>query len=87
MTPTEHEGTVAVDAAARVLARHTQRRGAEWDDLKPLTQNALREQVLPLVRAALEALPDRSAAVRAQAKIEWENGNLTDSALSRIEGA
>lgn len=69
MTPTEHEGTVAVDAAARV-AWDRQRKAAEsagvttagdWENLNAMDQNYYREVVLPMVWAALEALPDRRA--------------------------
>lgn len=93
MTPTEQEGTVAVDAAART-AWDLQRKAAEaagvptagpWENLGPLDQNYYREAVLPLVWAALEALPDRRESVLEQVRIEWENGNITESALDRIE--
>lgn len=75
MTPTEHEATVAVEAAARV-AWDRQRAEAEragvptlgdWEDIGALNQNYYREVVLPLVWAALEALPDRRAAA-------WDEG-------------
>lgn len=70
MTPTEHEGTVAVDAAARVAyERHRLDHRTEFDDLDPHVQNMWRETVLAPVWAALEALPDRRAAV-------WDEGEL-----------
>lgn len=65
MKPTEHEGTVAVDAAARaVWAARYPAPEPGFDDLPPLMQNAVREEVLPLVWAALEALPDRTREVK-----------------------
>lgn len=79
MTPTEHEGTVAVDAAARRLYDRVpgpcghgedcagdgpdcwEDKAAKpvFDDLPLLARNELREHVLPVVWAALQALPDR----------------------------
>ena len=77
MTPTEHEGTVAVDAAARKMyADYADRLRsqnvpdvaiAEFDHLAPTIRNQWREAALPLVWAALEALPDRRAAA-------WDQG-------------
>lgn len=64
MEPTEHEGTVAVDAAARVVyhAAVSPRSDAPaFDTLDPMVQNRFRESVTPLVWAALQALPDRAA--------------------------
>lgn len=71
MNPTEHEYTVAVDAAARHIWAYQYRAivadarpGAsvppeDFDALSPLTQHHLREAALPVARAVLEALPDR----------------------------
>lgn len=65
MTPTEHELTVAVDAAARKLWEGLARAGdvyagrRPFDDLDELLQQRLREEVLPIVTAVLAALPDR----------------------------
>ncbi len=67
MTPTEHEMTVAVHAAGSRLWERITREGDDhtpFEDLPPLTRNALLEEVLKLVVAALEALPDRAAAER-----------------------
>jgi hypothetical protein len=71
VTPTEHEGTVAVDAAARKLWELQEQavyestggkvRGPSYDQLKQLKKNEVRQSVLPIVWAALEALPDRRA--------------------------
>lgn len=72
MIPTEHEGTVAVEAAAREWHR-VSRLAAErlgkhlpplWEDLTLLEQRNLKQQALGFVWAALEALPDRRDAVR-----------------------
>lgn len=70
--PTEGEATIAVDAAARKawdLQRADLRdRGfpsPEFDDLDPMEQYRIREQVLPLVWAALEVLP-RPSEIRNQ---------------------
>ena len=62
MTPSEHDATVAVDAAARKLYESVfdgEEEARPFDDLDPLQKRHLREQVLPFVWAALEALPDR----------------------------
>ncbi len=84
MTPTEHEGTVAVDAAARrywesrkkELADHGAPNALpEFDDLEPLQQNGVREFVLPFVWAALEALPSRVDSLRE----EWGRRIKDDS--------
>ena len=81
MTPTEHEGTVAVDAAAKVMyarniaamepiVEQLRAQGQQvdltrdWDDLGPLEKNNYREMALPVVWAALEALPDRVESLR-----------------------
>lgn len=68
--PTEAAATAAVDVAARKAheIELTRVRGLipptqhhllpEWEQLGSMDQLALRERVLPLVWAALEALPD-----------------------------
>lgn len=66
--PTEAAATQAVEAAAKAAydADVKQRREVfppgveftEWDDLEPTAKLAVREAVLPLVWAALSALPD-----------------------------
>jgi len=56
--PTEHEGTVALDAAAR-LYLETQVPGEKWDNLDAVQRQAVKQMLLPMVWAALEALPDR----------------------------
>lgn len=71
-TPTEQEATAAVDAAARAVhdsyRAASEQRGVpapmEYDDLPPLAKNQYREQVLPVVWAALSALPDRHPGLR-----------------------
>lgn len=59
MTPTEHEMTVAVHAAARTLYA-TLSDAPPFDDLPANERLSLRESVLTLVVAALEAVPDRA---------------------------
>lgn len=70
--PSEGEATIAVDAAARKawdLQRAELRdRGfpsPEFDDLDPMERHRIRNQVLPLVWAALEVLP-RPSEIRNQ---------------------
>ena len=60
--PRESDATVAVEAAAKRAyddwrASHNAHT-PEWEDLGPVHQLRFREGVLPLVWAALEALPD-----------------------------
>ena len=67
MNPTEHEMTAAVDAAARhawTILGPQLNNAATFDELHPLEQNQLREQVLGPVIAGLEALPDRAEEAR-----------------------
>ena len=64
----ETDATRAVDAAARKAwedARHRARAGgwevpAPWDELDKVRQRSLKEQVLPIVWAALEVIPSAS---------------------------
>lgn len=66
--PTEEAATLAVDAAAKaayddnIKARKEvfppSATFPEWDDLHPTEKLQIRESVLPLVWAALAALPD-----------------------------
>jgi hypothetical protein len=71
MTPTEHEGTVAVDAAARKMYADVNAGldVPEFDHLHPVQQNVFRDAVLPYVWAGLEALPDRAV-------IAWDEGEV-----------
>lgn len=72
MIPSEHEGTVAVDAAARkAWAGQPYSEKTSFDELDVLQQNRFREAVLPLVWAALEALPDRSKAALIEAAQDY----------------
>lgn len=75
MTPTEHEGTVALEAAARTsweLRRAASEHGApSWDDLDVAARHAYLNAHLPLVWAALEALPDRSPAALVEAARDY----------------
>jgi hypothetical protein len=81
VTPTEHEGTVAVDAAARAVY-DAQRRSmpsgaASFDDLDVLQRNHFRESVLPFVWAALEALPDRpTATTTTEYGVQFDTGDV-----------
>lgn len=66
MIPTEHEATIALDAATRVHWRRQQALSAaaghqypDFDDLERGDQNAVLSELLPMVWAALEAIPDR----------------------------
>lgn len=75
--PTEEAATVAVDAAARhsyeagrAKALESLERAAqtgasipEWDALHPVAKQAVKNEVLPVVWAALQALPDPRYAV------------------------
>lgn len=67
MRTTEHDMTIAVDAAARHIyslmpqPNLDAQRAATFDELHPLVKLQLREQILGPVVAALAALPDRSA--------------------------
>lgn len=69
----EREATIAVDAAAKTVYEANREAAAEslrrsgvlptappWDKLDSLAQNEFRTAVLPIVWAALEAIPDRS---------------------------
>ena len=72
MTPTEHEATVALDAVSRLAYEQGTRDIAAappWDDLPPNEQLDVRNRFLPLVWAALEAVPDRAADRQARAEI------------------
>lgn len=57
MIPSEHEATVAVDAAARRL--YDLAGGTAFDALSAEAKRQLKQQVLDVVWAALEAIPDR----------------------------
>lgn len=64
MIPSEHEGTVAVDAAAR--RAFADLGGTGFDSLSAESKRQIKEQVLSIVWAALEALPDRRTAAAAE---------------------
>lgn len=70
MTPTEHELTVAVDAAARSNFEIHERgrihhsRWRRFDDLDPAEQLIHRQAVVRVIAAVLEVLPDRAEAER-----------------------
>lgn len=73
----EAEATIAVDAAARkawdlqrVELRDQGYATPEWDALAPTQQLRVREQVLPLVWAALEAVAKPRDIIRAAAMLE-----------------
>lgn len=84
MSVREGEATVAVEAAARkayetnvenrrrVFPPGVKFRG--WDELDPITKNGWREDVLPLIWAALEALPDRSRGLWLEGYYAHESG-------------
>ena len=76
MKATEHELTVAVEAAAKQtyeanLAEYARRHSAElmghspgpaWEEMSKAWQLPWREAALPVVQAILEALPNRARA-------------------------
>lgn len=72
MIPTEHEYTVATHAAAKAVydAYAKERRPMatveipEWDDVPLARQRLWLERVLPIVNAAISAIPDRAQAAR-----------------------
>lgn len=76
MNPTEHELTVATEAIARTVYEHRAAWApagaavATFDQIGPIKRHQLLEDALPFAVAALEALPDRAAAVvqRVQAR-------------------
>lgn len=82
----EHDATLAVDAAAQAvfaasrkavfdtLPPETAARLADWDGIGPVQQLEWRQQVLPLVWAALGALPDQ----RHTAWLEGHQAGLDD---------
>lgn len=61
--PRESDATVAVEAAAKAAWEASTPASLigiplKWDELSPLDKSAIRNTVLPLVWAALSALPD-----------------------------
>lgn len=84
----EYEATIAVEAAAckvyeanREAAAESLRRSGilptapHWEKLSPLAQNEFRNAVLPVVWAALEALPDNRRDVWLAG---YDNGSRSD---------
>lgn len=75
MNVSEHDATVAVEAAARKaydtgreeavrrLAPEYVARLSDWDDISPFEKTQWRTLVLPTVWAALDALPDNRWAI------------------------
>ena len=91
--PTEGESTIAVDAAARKawdLHRAELRDQGfatpEFDDLGPAERLRIREQVLPLVWAALEVLP-RPSEIREAIAVEIDAYADSESARTKWDGA
>jgi hypothetical protein len=74
LKPTEHEMTVAVEAVGRhiwdqgIAAGTILSLTTSWDDLSQFSRLPYREAALPLVVVALEAIPDRAAAVAARVR-------------------
>lgn len=72
MTPTEYEGQIAIDAAAKKAYEDLEGRRSAienrfptlWEQLPLAEQNQWRDAVLQIVWAALLALPDRLAEIR-----------------------
>jgi len=64
----EHDATLAVEAAAKADYEAIAEPGSmPWEDVPPTIKLALRKRVLPLVWAALGALPD-------QRRTAWAEG-------------
>lgn len=83
MIPTEQEYTAATHAAAQAVwaqQRATMRPEGfilpEWDDLPVADKRPVLEAVLPIVNAAISAIPDRSLAA-------WERGYIDHYFQSR----
>jgi hypothetical protein len=68
MNPTDHEWTVATDAAAQKIYMlqygATTMEPGYWDNVAPLAKRQFREAALEIIRPALEALPDRLEPIR-----------------------
>jgi len=64
----EHDATLAVEAAARKMFEDAKPSTflARWEDLHPTAQLEFRQAVLPVVWAALGALPDQRHAAWAE---------------------
>lgn len=72
MIPTEHEYTVATQAAAKKLLSLS-RPDLDWDeDLDPNERRAMMEPILPIVDAAISAIPDRAEALRTDALARFD---------------
>lgn len=89
---TEHNATIGVEAAARLVYETNREATAEslrrsgvlptappWDDLSPLAQREFREAVLPIVWEALKAIPDPRREVWLEGYIVADNGGSEES--------
>ena len=74
--PTEAMSTAAVEAAAKshyenMLKAHPGAEWLVWEDVHPVEKRNFKESILPLIWAALQALPDPRAAA-------WDEGFNND---------
>lgn len=95
----EHDATLAIDAAARELFAQQRKmtldilppgasdRLSDWDGIGPVQQLQWRQNVLLVVRAALGALPDQRRAAWAEGYMAGSSdGAFEASGSGRIEG-
>lgn len=95
MIPSEQEYQVATHAAARKAFQvdiATRRKVyppstqfPEWDDLELADQRAVLEAVLPIVDAAISAIPDRLDAVRTLADLELDDQEFRALVVKLVE--
>lgn len=73
--PREGDATVALEAAARkVYESSRQPSDPAWRDLLPGSQNAIKSSLLPIVWAALDALPDPRRGAWLEGYLTADNG-------------
>lgn len=57
MNPMEHEGTVALEAACKKWWSDSYE--IPWETVDPIVKQGIKENFLPMIWAALEALPEK----------------------------
>lgn len=83
MIPTEHEYTVATHAAAKAVVK-AQHPEIDYDTV-PLAQiRPYLEAVLPIVDAALSALPDRRADAWIEIRALHDGSTFTPSEIYKV---